>query len=144
MTDQSEKKSLGRVLLVEDDMPMIKMYSTKLNLEGFTVTEAHDGEAGLEKLRTEGADLVILDLMIPKLGGMGVLQAIRDDAKLAKTPVIILSNLSQEQDIQKASGLSVKHFLIKSNHTPSQVVEIVKSYFGSGRPEPVPAPEPSN
>jgi DNA-binding response OmpR family regulator len=134
-TDQAqpetrERASLGTVLLVEDDLPMVKMYSTKLKAEGFQTQVAYDGEEGLKKIKEEKIDLVLLDLMIPKIGGMDLLEKLRADTKLAKTPVIILSNLSQEQDIQRASELGVKHFLIKSNYTPSQVVAVVKSYFG--------------
>jgi CheY-like chemotaxis protein len=116
---------------------MIKMYSTKLKLEGFQVEFAEDGEAGLEKLQSiKAVGLVILDLMIPKVGGMEVLEKVRSETKFKNLPVIILSNLSQEADIKRATALGVKHFLIKSNYTPSQVVQIVKSYFDGGQPVP--------
>jgi two-component system alkaline phosphatase synthesis response regulator PhoP len=143
-TEEPAKPSLGTILLVEDDLPMVKMYSTKLKIEGFQVEAAHDGEQGLEKVGKEKIDLVLLDLMIPKLGGMELLEKMRADEKLKKVPVVILSNLSQEQDIQRSKELGVNHFLVKSNHTPSQVVEIVKSYFpgaagGSASPAPSPA-----
>ncbi|HUW21407.1 MAG TPA: response regulator [Candidatus Bathyarchaeia archaeon] len=117
------------ILMVEDDLPMVKMYSTKLKIEGFEVIVAHDGEEGLKKLREQSVNLVLLDLMIPKLGGMEVLEKMRQEEKTKKMPVVILSNLSQEEDIQRASELGVKNFLIKSNYTPSQVVKVVKSYF---------------
>lgn len=122
-------KSLGKILLIEDDLPMVKMYSTKLQAEGFEVEVALDGEEGWLKSQTEGIDLVLLDLMIPKMGGMELLEKIKADEKRKKIPVIILSNLSQEQDIKRAIQLGIKDFLIKSNHTPSQVVQIVKGYF---------------
>jgi len=107
----------------------VKMYTTKLKMEGFKVLSANDGQAGLDKLAKEKVDFVLLDLMIPKLGGMEVLERIKSDAKLKTVPVAILSNLSQDQDIKRATELGVKHFLIKSNYTPSQVVRVVKSYF---------------
>jgi len=121
------------VLLVEDDLTMIKMYSTKLKMEGFAIEQAGDGEEGLNKAKTVKADLIILDLMIPKLGGMELLARLKEEEKTKNIPVIILSNLSQEQDIKKANELGVDHFLIKSNYTPSQVVKVVKSFF-SGTP----------
>jgi len=129
MNDNPEKQSLGTILLVEDDLPMVKMYSTKLEIEGFTVKTAHDGEVGWEKVQEGGVDLILLDLMIPRLGGMDLLERIRVESKFKTVPVVILSNLSQEQDIKRATELGVKHFLIKSNHTPSQVVAVVKGYF---------------
>ncbi|MCJ7827861.1 response regulator [Patescibacteria group bacterium] len=125
----SKKKSIGRILMVEDDLPMAKMYSTKLQMEGFEVVVAHNGEEGLEKIEEGEYKLVLLDLMIPKLGGMEVLARLRGDKRFATVPVIILSNLSQEEDIKKAHELGVKDFLVKSNHTPNEIVGIVKSYF---------------
>lgn len=127
------KKVIGTILLIEDDPPMVRMYLTKLKTENFEVEVAYDGEEGLKKIKEQKIDLVLLDLMIPKLGGMELLEKVRADEKLKKIPVVILSNLSQEQDIQRAKELGVKDFLIKSNYTPSQVVAIVKSYFQSGK-----------
>lgn len=131
---QPEERKAGQILLVEDDLPIAKMYATKLEMEGFKVLVAHNGEEGLVKLQENKFDLVLLDLMIPKLGGMEVLAKLRSDRKFSQVPVIILSNLSQEEDIKKAHELGVKDFLIKSNHTPSEVVKIVQGYFGLVRP----------
>lgn len=122
-------KPMGTILLVEDDLPMVKMYSTKLQSEGFAIETASDGEEGLAKIKEQKVDLVLLDLMIPKLGGMQLLEIVKNDQNLKKTPIVILSNLSQDQDIKRARELGVEHFLIKSNYTPSQVVEVVRSYF---------------
>ena len=120
----------GRVLLIEDDPPMVKMYSTKLNLEGFEVEVAYDGEEGLKKIVSWGPDLVVLDLMIPKIGGMELLEKLRSETKTKDIPVVILSNLSQEQDIQRAKELKVKDFLVKANYTPGQVVEKIRQALG--------------
>jgi two-component system alkaline phosphatase synthesis response regulator PhoP len=133
--DQDQKtpqKLVGSILLIEDDLPMIKMYSTKLKVEGFEVKVAYDGEEGLKKIKEQKPDLILLDLMIPKLGGMEILEEIKTSEALKKIPVVILSNLSQEQDIKRSKELGVGHFLVKSNYTPSQVVRIVKSYFTGG------------
>ena len=127
--EKGETKLKGTILLIEDDLPMVKMYSTKLKIEGFQVVVANDGEEGLAKLKEQSPSLVLLDLMVPKVGGMDVLEQMRASEKLKNVPVVILSNLSQEDDIQKAKEYGVKDFLIKSNYTPSQVVKIVKSYF---------------
>jgi len=127
--EKEEAKLKGTILLIEDDLPMVKMYSTKLKIEGFQIVVAYDGEEGLTKLKEEPPGLVLLDLMIPKVGGMEVLEQMKADAKLKDVPVVVLSNLSQEEDMVRAKELGVKDFLIKSNYTPSQVVKIVKSYF---------------
>lgn len=123
------QKSLGKVLLIEDDLPMVKMYNTKLVKENFEIEVAYTGEEGLEKIKEWKPDLVVLDLMIPKIGGMELLEKLRADPKTKNLPVIILSNLSQEQDITKSRQLGVKDFMIKANYTPSQVVEKIKSYL---------------
>ena len=123
---------LGKVMLVEDDPTMVKMYSTKLGLEGFAVEIACDGEEGLKKIKELLPDLVVLDLMIPKMGGMEVLEQLRADPKTKSLPVIVLSNLSQEQDIQRSHQLGVSEFLIKANFTPGQVVEKIKSILNKG------------
>lgn len=125
----SAQESAGKVLLIEDDLPMVKMYSTKLRKENFEVEVACDGEEGLKKAKEWSPDLVVLDLMIPKIGGMELLEQLRADSKTKNLPVIILSNLSQEQDIERSKQLEVKEFLIKVNFTPSQVVEKIKGYL---------------
>jgi DNA-binding response OmpR family regulator len=121
--------AIGRILLVEDDLPMVKMYSTKLTKEKFEVMIANDGQQALEKVASDSPDLVVLDLMIPKIGGMEVLAQLRSDPKTKNLPVIILSNLSQDADIIKAKELGVKEFLVKANYTPSQVVEKIKEHL---------------
>jgi two-component system alkaline phosphatase synthesis response regulator PhoP len=121
--------SAGKILLVEDDQTMVKMYATKLLKENFQVEVASDGEQALEKVKSQKPGLVVLDLMIPKIGGMEVLAQLRADPKTRSLPVLILSNLSQDADIQKAKQLGVKEFLVKANFTPSQVVEKIKQYI---------------
>lgn len=121
-------KAKGKILLVEDDLPMVKMYKTRLELEGFEVEWAGDGAEALVKVKSFKPDLVLLDLMIPKIGGMEVLEGLRKDLETRALAVIILSNLSQENDITRAKELGVKEFLIKSNYTPTQVVEIVRKH----------------
>lgn len=118
---------LGRILLVEDDPPMVKMYSTKFRQEGFEVELAYDGEEALVKIGSHHPDLVLLDLMIPKIGGLEILATLRSQPATKSLPVIILSNLSQEQDIARAKELGALDYLIKANFTPGQVVEKIKA-----------------
>jgi len=125
----SPQKTLGKVLLIEDDLPMVKMYNTKLEKENFETQVAYTGEEGLEKIKEWSPDLVVLDLMIPKIGGMEVLEKLRADPKTKNLPVMVLSNLSQERDITRSRELGVKDYIIKANYTPSQVVEIIKGYL---------------
>ena len=88
-SNEEEKKEAqlkGTILLIEDDLPMVKMYSTKLKIEGFQIVVAYDGEEGLVKLKEQPPGLVLLDLMIPKVGGMDLLEQMRADAKLIWAP----------------------------------------------------------
>ncbi len=129
-TAAAAPKSSAKILLIEDDPPMVKMYSTKFLQEGFQVEAAYDGEEGLKKINEWGPDLVLLDLMIPKIGGMDVLTQLRTVPKTKDLPVVILSNLSQDEDILRAKQLGVKEFLIKANYTPGQVVEKIRGVLG--------------
>lgn len=123
------QESVGRILLVEDDLTLAKMYATKLKQERFEVELACDGESGLAKIGEWNPDLVVLDLMVPKIGGIELLTQLRADPKGKTLPVVILSNLSQAEDIQRCNQLGVKEFLVKADFTPSQVVEKIKQYL---------------
>ena len=118
------------ILLVEDDPLLVKMYRTKFLKEGFEILTAEDGEAGLQLALEKKIDCLVLDLMIPKLSGFDLLAKLRQDPKAKDLPVIILSNLAQPEDAQKAAQLGVKEFLLKANLTPSQVVAKVKQHLG--------------
>lgn len=124
---QDEKKI--KVLLVEDDKFLRSICSTKLIKEGFMVIEATDGEKALETIEKSKPSIVLLDVVLPVLDGFQVLEKIRalPDPELAKTPVIILSNLGQDEDVRKAKELGADHFLIKANFTTQEIVENVKT-----------------
>ena len=120
---------MARILIVEDDSLLIKMYQTKFAAEGFEILTAEDGEAGWQVIKTQKPDFVIMDVMMPKYSGLQVLEAIRKDDELKNTPVLMLSNLSAPDKMEKAKALGVKEFLIKANYTPSQIVDKVKLYL---------------
>lgn len=111
-----------KVLIAEDEKPMAKALQLKLNNSGFVATTVSNGEEAWEALQKEKFAVVLLDIMMPKKDGFGLLEEMR--AKKDKTPVIILSNLSQEDDAKKAKALGAAGFFIKSN-TP--LVDIVSS-----------------
>lgn len=118
------------ILLAEDDSLLANMYKTKFIKEGFQVLTAEDGEIALKIALEQRVDLIILDIMMPKLSGIDMLKKLRQDPKGAKIPVVVLSNLAQQKEAQEAIQLGVKEFLIKANLTPSQVVIKVKQYLG--------------
>lgn len=116
-----------KILLVEDDPLIIEIYTIKLQEHGFNVEVAADGEMAFRKLKEEdGFDLVVLDIVLPQLTGFELLNRIRKDQKLKNLKVLILSNLGQRLDIERARELGAKRYLIKANFTPSEVVEEIK------------------
>ena len=123
---------MSKILLIEDDQFIVKMYKTKLELEGFEVVTAANGEEGLQKLAEAKPDLILLDLMMPKMDGFEFLRNMKrmKDDKL-HTTTIVFTNLGQEPDVQEAKELGVSDYLIKADTTPQLVVDKIKHYIGS-------------
>ena len=105
----------GRILLVEDDRFLRRAAEASLRQRGFAVTVAADGEEALAKVRAEIPDLILLDLLMPKLTGIEVLRALRGEEATKKTRVLILSNSSREQDLEAIKELGVTDYLVKAN-----------------------------
>lgn len=120
----SEKKI--KILIIEDDSFLLSMYAAKFELENFTVLLAPDGDKGLRLAPKEIPDIILLDIILPEKNGFEVLKGLRDDEKTKNIPVILLTNLSQKDDIDKGMGLGAVDYLIKAHFTPSEVVEKVK------------------
>jgi two-component system alkaline phosphatase synthesis response regulator PhoP len=117
------------IMIIEDDPFLLQMYSDKFMNDGFGVVVARDGMEGLKVLGEKHVDIILLDILIPKLSGVDLLGKIKEDPKLQNIPVIALTNLTnaKEEDDVKAKG--VKEYLIKSDYTPTQVIEIVRKYL---------------
>jgi len=115
------------ILIVEDDKFLRDLIVQKLTREGFNTIEAVDGEQGIEKIKEEKPDLVLLDLILPGIDGFDVLVKIKEDPVLAEIPVVILSNLGQRDDIERGLKLGAKDYLIKAHFTPGEVIDKIKS-----------------
>jgi len=116
------------VLIVEDEKDILDLYRDYLTSVGFEVDTATDGEEGLKKIVEGKSTLVLLDIMMPKLDGIGVLQTIKDQ-KLKLPTVVMLTNLSHDQALKDAAVLGAKDSIVKSEVTPDQVVEKINKYF---------------
>jgi two-component system phosphate regulon response regulator PhoB len=114
-----------RILLVEDDRFLRRACEASLRQRGLTVTTAADGEEGLRLARHERPDLILLDMLMPKLSGLEVLRALRGDAETRNVPVLILSNSSREQDIAEVTTLGVSGYFVKSNLSLQELGELV-------------------
>lgn len=116
-----------KILLIEDDPFIREMYVSKIEQEkDFRVIEVEDGELALKKIKTEKPDLILLDIVLPKLDGFSVLKEIKQDQEIEEIPVIILSNLGHKNDVEKGFSLGAKEYIIKSHFTPSEVVDKIK------------------
>ena len=114
------------ILLVEDDPFLIDIYTTKFSESGFKVEVAADGEECLKKIAEAVPDIVLLDIVLPKMDGWEVLKTIKADEKTKQVKVIVLSNLGQKGEVEKGLSLGASHYLIKAHHTPSEVVTEVE------------------
>ncbi|MFA6392280.1 MAG: response regulator [Patescibacteria group bacterium] len=115
------------ILVVEDERPLLNALSTKLQNEGFEVIEAEDGEIGLKLAIKHKPDMILLDIILPKMDGITVLENLRENAWGKTANVIILSNLSDWDNTQKAVNLNVHDYLVKSDWEIKDVIKKVKS-----------------
>ncbi|MFA6099210.1 MAG: response regulator [Patescibacteria group bacterium] len=118
-----------KILLTEDDLSLMKIYSNKLRISGFDVSMAITGDEALRKAEIELPELMLLDLILPGKDGFLVLEELKKNPKTKNIPVIILSNLGQESDIQKGKELGAVDYLIKSDVSLAALVEKVKKYL---------------
>lgn len=115
-----------KILIVEDDDFLLQMYTTKLELEGFKVLEAMNGLQGLKVAQKEIPDLILLDLNLPELSGFEVLSQLKRDDETKGIKVLILTNYSQKEDIDRCLELGADDYLIKAHFVPSEVIAKIK------------------
>ena len=121
---EGEKKGIGkRILLVEDDFFVRDIYQKKLLDEGFTVDSAGNGLEGLDRLKEHIPDLMLLDMFMPYVDGKDVLLEMRQHEEWKDVPVILLTNLADNEGVRFGFGQGVEEFLIKSHFTPSEVLQ---------------------
>lgn len=114
------------ILLVEDDEFLAELYATKLSLEGFRILLATDGQKGLKLIQEKKPALVLLDILLPKMDGFEVLEALKGNPSTRSVPVILLTNLSQKSDVRRGLELGADDYLIKAHFMPSEVVAKIK------------------
>lgn len=119
-----------KILLVEDDESLSTVYRSRLELEGFEVREVKNGEDALSSAVEFRPDLILLDVMMPKISGFDVLDILRNTPTTANIRVIMLTALSQPKDKEKAESLGVDDYLVKSQVVISDVVERIRHHLG--------------
>ncbi len=120
---------MAKILFIEDDPLIVKIYTTRLTADGYQVLSAENGEDGIKLAETETPDLVILDIMMPKIDGFGVLEKLRANEMMKNKPILVYSNLAQEEEIKRAQTLGATEFIIKANLSPTEMVEKIKKYL---------------
>ena len=117
---------MKKILVIEDDKFLRELISQKLVKEGYNVIEAIDGEKGVEMVKKEHPDLVLLDLILPGIDGFEVLSRIKSDSELSQIPVIILSNLGQRDDVERGIKIGAADYLIKAHFTPVEIINKIR------------------
>lgn len=119
-----EKKN---ILIVEDDNFVAEVYLAKLTEMGYVATLAQNGEEGLAELAKNKIDLILLDILMPIMNGMEMLEEMKKHEEWKNIPVILLTNVGERESIQKVREMGVKNYLIKSHFTPAEVIEKIES-----------------
>ncbi len=115
-----------KIIIIEDDEFLSDIYKTKFELEGFKVIAINDGEKGLKAIQTKKPDIVLLDVLLPKLDGFTILQILKKDEATKDIPVVLLTNLGQKEDVQKGLEMGAVDYLIKAHFTPGEIIEKIK------------------
>ena len=119
-----EKKVLkNNILILEDEHDICDVYAVVLSMAGYKVQEASDGETGMQIMRDESWDVLLLDIMLPGKDGLKILKEIRENPEIKKGPIIALTNLNSENIIQEVFGSGADGYLIKSEITPDKIVD---------------------
>jgi len=118
---------MKRILVIEDDKFLRELIVQKLSKEGYDVIEAIDGEAGVKQTKEGKPDIILLDLILPGIDGFEVLRQVKEDPNTASIPVIILSNLGQQEDVERGMKLGAVDYLIKAHFTPGEIIEKIQS-----------------
>ena len=118
-----------KVLIVEDDNFVAEVYLAKLSEMGYETVLAQNGEEGLAELKRGKIDLILLDILMPIMNGIEMLEQMKKNEEWKSIPVILLTNIGEKESIQKVREMGVKNYLIKSHFTPAEVIEKIESVF---------------
>ncbi len=128
----------AKILITEDDPLMSRMYQKIFTFEGFEVEMAADGQEGLDKARAIKPTMILLDVMMPKLNGLQVLEKLKADPETKSIPVVMLTNLAGQQDAESALAKGAIKYIVKSEYEPKQVADMVKELLAAYTRDVVP------
>ena len=131
---------MAKIMLVEDDTNLLEIYGARLLAEGYEVVSAKDGEEALAMAVKEKPDLIISDIMMPKISGFDMLDILRSTPETKNAKVIMMTALNQAEDKERADKLGADRYLVKSQVTLEDVAQAAKEALGEAAPAPAPAP----
>lgn len=129
MADNETSSTKSKVLLVEDDLGLASVYQARLEAEGFEVVHCDNGEAALSDAIKHKPDLILLDVMMPKISGFDVLDILRNTPETTNIKVVMLTALSQPKDVEKAKSLGADDYLVKSQVVIADVIERIRHHL---------------
>lgn len=118
------------ILLVDDDLTLREMYEERLKAEGFDIIQASNGEEAMQKAKESKPNIILLDIMMPKINGFDVLKDLKADADLKDIPVIVLTALIQDVDRVQGKKLGAVDYIVKSETMPGEVISKIKNAIG--------------
>ena len=125
---------MKKILIIEDEKFLLEMYQSRFEKDGYQVLTAMSGEKGLKLAQKEKPDLIVLDILMPGMDGYEVIKKIRGDAQIKEIPILVLSNLGQEEEIKRGLELGANDYIVKTDLTPSELIDKVKSMEIKVRP----------
>ena len=124
---------MQKILLIDDDQVFLKTTNDFLSSKGYKIFEAKDGEVGLKVAKEEKPDLILLDIIMPNIGGMNFLKIRQDDEELKKIPVLVISNLGNMNTVNESLKLGVRGYIIKSDESLKTTVSTIESVMGKNQ-----------
>jgi len=121
---------MKKILFIEDESALQKTFGEILKQEGYEMTSALDGESGLRLAKDKKPDLILLDLILPKLHGLEVLKKLKEDPETKEVPIVILTNLEEVGDVEKALELGATTYLVKESYSLEEIIEKIKKTLG--------------
>jgi CheY-like chemotaxis protein len=121
---------MAKVLIIDDNQQLLRMHQKILQFSGHEVHTATDGKGGFEKAKSEKPSIILLDIMMPEMDGLEVLEKLKEDQSTKNIPVLILSNLSDEEHAQESVKKGAEKYFIKGDSDPSQIADEIKAILG--------------
>jgi two-component system, OmpR family, response regulator len=129
MTEENSRAVPKSILVVEDDKFLRELLTKRLADEKFEVHAAIDGEESFKILNSSKVDLILLDIILPGVNGFEILKRLKEDPTIASIPVMMLTNLGQQSDMERGKDLGAEDYMVKADFTPREIIERIKNFF---------------